>query len=138
MYSHAFRRTIACAWLLAAAAGCGGPKEVWIPEVTDRAYPATGRVLLPGGGPLKSGRVEFIPVAEPGRIAVGEIGVDGTFALKTREPGDGAVPGDYKVRVLIPERAEYQRLARYRDEDGSGLKVTIKSEPNRLEPIRLK
>jgi hypothetical protein len=123
--------------LLAGLTGCGN-NEVWIPEVTAQAYPTKGQVLLPGGSPLKSGRIELIPVKEPGRIAIGDIASDGTFALKTREPGDGAVPGEYKVRIMIPEKAEFRRLARYRDEDGSLLKVTIKAEPNQLDPFRLK
>jgi hypothetical protein len=122
---------------VAVVAGCG-EKEVWLPEVTEQAYPASGKVFLPGGRPLKAGRVELIPVKEPGKIAVGEIGPDGSFALKTREPGDGAVPGEYKVRIMIPEKAEYQRLARYRDEDSSQLKVTIRPEPNRLAPFQLR
>jgi hypothetical protein len=123
--------------VLAGLTGCG-TKEVWIPEVTEAAFPTKGKVLLPGGSPLKSGRVELIPVREPGRIAIGEIAPDGTFALKTREPGDGAVPGEYKVRIMIPEKAEFRKLARYRDEDGSLLKVTIKAEPNQLDPFLLK
>jgi hypothetical protein len=123
--------------LLAGLTGCGS-KEVWIPEVTDQAYPASGKVLLPGGKPLKSGRVELIPVKEPGLIAIGDIAGDGSFALKTREPNDGAVPGEYKVRIMIPEKAEFRRLARYRDEDSSRLKVTIKPEPNQLAAFVLK
>src|SRR3954463_7915283 len=100
--------------LLAGLAGCGS-KEVWIPEVTDPAYPARGKVLLPGGAPLKAGRVELIPVKEPGRIAYGDLAANGSFALQTRTPGDGAVPGEYKVRIMIPEKTEFRRLARYRD-----------------------
>jgi hypothetical protein len=129
--------TLLTALLLAGVTGCGN-KEVWIPDVTDPAFPAQGKVLLPGGTPLKAGRVELIPVKEPGLIAIGEIAKDGSFALKTREPGDGAVPGEYKVRIMIPEKAEFRRLARYRDEDSSQLKVTIRPEPNRLDPFRLK
>ena len=123
--------------LLAGLAGCG-TKEVWIPDVTDPAYPARGKVLLPGGLPLKSGRVELIPIKEPGRIAFGDLARDGSYALQTRAPGDGAVPGEYKVRIMIPEKAEYRRLARYRDEDSSQLKVTIRPASNQLPPIQLR
>jgi hypothetical protein len=124
--------------LLAGLSGCGGKGEVWIPVVTDQAYPARGKVLLPGGKPLKAGRVELVPVKEPGLIALGDIAGDGSFSLKTREPNDGAVPGEYKVRIMIPEKAEFRRLARYRDEDSSQLKVTIKPEPNQLAAFVLK
>ena len=135
------RTRLARAWmslvLLAGLAGCGS-KEVWIPDVTEQAYPAKGKVLLSGGSPLKGGRVELIPIKEPGLIAFGEIASDGSFALKTREPNDGAVPGEYKVRIMIPEKAEYRRLARYRDEDSSLLKVTIEPRDNQLAPFKLK
>jgi hypothetical protein len=122
--------------LLAGVVGCGS-KEEWMPVVKDPAYPVTGKVLLPGGKPLPGGRIEFIPIKEPGLTAVSEIRPDGSFALKSREPGDGAVPGDYKIRILIPEKKEYRRFANYRDEDGSKITATIKAESNNLAPFTL-
>lgn len=123
--------------LLACLAGCGGG-EVWAPQVADPAFPVKGRVLLPGGKPLPAGRIEFYPVKEPGLLAHGQVNPDGTFELQTRQEGDGAIPGDYKVRILVPEKREYKRLANYRDEDGSKLTATVKPEPNVLNPFRLK
>ena len=110
--------------MLAGLCGCGGG-ENWLPEIKDAAFPVHGKVILPGGKPLKRGRVEFYPVEEPGLLAFGEIKTDGTFELQTRQPGDGAIPGPYKVRILIPEKQEYSRLARYRDEDGSKLAARV-------------
>ena len=123
--------------MVTALGGCG-EKETWAPLVTAEAYPVKGRVLLPGGRPLTSGRVEFFPVKEPGLLAHGEIKPDGTFELETRQQGDGAIPGDYKVRILIPERREFSRLANYRDEDGSKLTATVKPESNALKPFLLR
>ncbi len=117
--------------------GCG-EKETWLPQVSDPAYPVKGKVLLPGGRPLSAGRVEFYPVKEPGLLAQGEIRADGSFELHTRQDGDGAVPGDYKVRILVPEKREYRKLANYRDEDGSKLTATVKPESNTLNPFLLK
>jgi hypothetical protein len=87
---------------------------------------------------LRSGRIEFVPAKEPGLLAHGAIAADGTFTLQTRQPGDGAIPGDYKVRILIPEKREFSRLARYRDEDSSRLTATVRAEPNNLEAFRLR
>jgi hypothetical protein len=116
--------------------GCSD--EQWVPVVKDPAFPVKGKVLLPGGQPLRAGRIEFVPSKEPGRLAYGAIVADGTFTLQTRQPGDGAIPGDYKVRILIPEKREFSRLARYRDEDSSRLTATVRAEPNNLEAFRLR
>src|SRR5262249_49326670 len=35
------------------------------------------------------------------RLAIGEIGVDGTYSLTTFEPGDGAFVGEHKVTISI-------------------------------------
>jgi hypothetical protein len=117
-------------------AGCSG--EQWAPVIKDPAFPVVGQVLLPGGRPLPGGRIEFVPAREPGLLAYSAIAADGTFALRTRRSGDGAIPGDYKVRILIPERQEFSRLARYRDEDSSRLTAIVRAEPNRLEAFRLR
>jgi hypothetical protein len=116
--------------------GCSD--EQWAPVIKDPAFPVKGKVVLPGGQPLRAGRIEFVPSKEPGLLAHGTIAADGTFALQTRQPGDGAIPGDYKVRILIPEKREFSRLARYRDEDGSRLTARVRAEPNNLEAFRLR
>jgi hypothetical protein len=123
--------------LVAVLCGCGG-REDWAPVIRDPAFPVRGKVILPGGKPLTSGRIEFIPVKEPGLMAYATIAPDGTFQLRTREPGDGAIPGTYKVRIMPPEKTAYRNLARYRDEDSSRLTVTIKAEPNDLAPFALR
>jgi hypothetical protein len=117
-------------------AGCGDEK--WAPVIKDAAFPVKGKVLLPGGRPLAAGRIEFHPVQELGLLAHGAIASDGTFALRTRQAGDGAIPGTYKVRIMLPERREFTRLARYRDEDSSRLTVTVRAEPNNLESFQLR
>jgi hypothetical protein len=117
-------------------AGCGD--EQWAPVIKDVAFPVKGKVLLPGGQALTAGRIEFVPIKEPGLLAYGKIAADGTFALQTRQAGDGAIPGDYKVRIMIPEKREFSRLARYRDEDSSRLMVTVRAEPNNLDAFRLR
>lgn len=131
---------IACAGLMLVGviSGCGGGQENWLPVPKDPAYPVRGKVVLPNGKPLNSGRIEFWPVKDPGLIAYGEIAADGTFELQTRKPGDGALPGDYKIKIMIPEKRQFARLSRYRDEDSSRLTARIKPEDNNLSPFRLK
>jgi hypothetical protein len=108
-------------------------------------YEVKGQVLLANGSPLSSGRVTIVPTDPSIVPASGEIGPDGQFSLTTRTPGDGALPGDYKVRIepaatdANPKKASKPPFPlRYIDEDSSGVKITVRAEPNRLEPIRLK
>lgn len=77
---------------LAFASGCGSSNG---PEVV----PASGTISYKGQ-PLTNGMVMFNP-ADPkvGRVDQSEIKPDGTFALSTLVPRDGAVPGSYKVSV---------------------------------------
>jgi hypothetical protein len=75
---------------------------------------------------------------------------DGSFTLTTLKPGDGAVPGTYRVRIEPPAEVAVTEKAgkskskkptihvKYTDEDSSGLKVAVRPESNQLEPIRLK
>jgi hypothetical protein len=119
-------------------AGCGGSSFS-----TPATYEVKGRVLLASGKPLAAGRVTF--VAADGLLpqASGEIQPDGEFSLTTRVPGDGAVPGKYKVRIE-PVEGKSRRPNRpgfpvkYVDEDSSGLVVTVRAGTNQLDPIRLK
>ena len=104
-------------------------------------YPVKGKVLLPDGKPLTSGRIMFIST-ETGLTFGGTIGSDGTYIVKsgTRE---GAPAGNYKVRIEIDETSLPQAKARkgqrstqlpfdnkYTDEDASQLTATVKPDEN--------
>jgi hypothetical protein len=43
------------------------------------------------------------------RAASGEIQSDGSYALTTKDPGDGALPGDYRVVINLAEVGELER-----------------------------
>src|SRR3954471_10156516 len=62
-------------------------------------YPVKGQVLLADGKPLASGRVVFLPLGELMMEASGPIKSDGTFTLTTGDSGEGAPPGEYRVRI---------------------------------------
>lgn len=73
--------------ILTATLGCGAK------------YPDTAVVrgtVTVGNRPLESGRIIFFP--QRGNQATGEI-VDGNYELRTFAPGDGAVPGNYRVTI---------------------------------------
>jgi hypothetical protein len=55
-----------------------------------------GKVTV-GGVPVTSGAILFYPAEGPG--AVGDIGPDGTYTLRTHKAGDGAMIGSHKVAI---------------------------------------
>jgi hypothetical protein len=65
-------------------------------------YRAGGTVAFSDGAPVTSGSVEFRSVNTPRPVvAKGEIQPDGTFALSTFFPDDGAVEGKHQA-VVVP------------------------------------
>jgi hypothetical protein len=74
-------------------AGCGKGKTVKV----------SGIVTL-DDKPLEGALVQFVPLDEAkGLSASGRTGSDGTFRLTTRNPNDGAVPGEYRVLVTLDQ-----------------------------------
>ena len=128
--------------ILAALVGCSD--EYGTSEPT---FAVTGKVVLADGKPLTAGRVTFVAKDGLKPPASGEVAADGRFTLTTRAPNDGAIPGDYKVRVEPAAAGAGVGKARprglrfpvkYVDEDSSGLTVTVKAAENTLEPIKLR
>jgi hypothetical protein len=67
-----------------------------------RTYRAGGTVSFPDGTPLAGGVVEFASTDPKHPVtARGEIQSDGTFALGTFTPGDGAIEGEHRA-VVVP------------------------------------
>lgn len=75
---------------LVAAVGCGPSK----PET----HPVTGTVLYKGA-PVEGATVTFSSASGEGS-AVGRTDAQGKYSLTTFERNDGALVGEYKVRVL--------------------------------------
>jgi hypothetical protein len=80
---------------LVASLGCGGDG----PET----IPVHGKVTFGGGPPPAEGAVFFAPLSveagaqrRPGRA---RFGLDGAYEATSFEPGDGLVPGEYRVTV---------------------------------------
>jgi hypothetical protein len=124
---------------LAALAGCGRSETLPAYQV----YEVQGKVVLADGKPLNGGWISFVPKGDLPVIPSGEIGPDGTFSLVTGGSGAGAPAGEYKVRIDAPQlpAVKHKKPAipvKYTDEDSSGLVITVRAEPNRLDAIRLK
>lgn len=79
------------AMVLAAGCGARGTSPV----------PVKG-VLKIDGQPIVGAVVGFQPDAPGGKPAFGTTEADGTFRLTTDKPGDGALPGKYKVVIQPP------------------------------------
>ena len=60
----------------------------------------TGKVTY-NDKPVTTGTVSFVSADKP--TAYGNIGPDGTYALMTDKPGDGATPGSYQVSIVALE-----------------------------------
>lgn len=86
------RTTGFCLWivLLLLAIGCGKSKM----------SPVSGTVTL-DGKPLAGASVLFAPEGS-GKDATGETDQDGRFTMSTLQPGDGVLPGTYKVVISAP------------------------------------
>jgi hypothetical protein len=91
-------RNFACR--VAALAGVGAVLVLGCGDTTglEKRYPVSGKVTYQGK-PLEKGRINFIPTQADGRAAGGEV-ENGDYSLTTAEPGDGAMPGSYKVTIF--------------------------------------
>ncbi len=76
-------------------AGCAGPAG---DPNRPKTVPVSGTVTY-NGDPVEGATVTFMTDSAEGKGAVGRTDASGHFTLMTFEPGDGAVPGNYKVTV---------------------------------------
>lgn len=82
---------VVCLFWLAGFVGCGSETEV-------DTVPVTGKVTL-DGEPVEGAVVTFVPDIPKGRTAAGRTDRRGVYTLMTIEPGDGALPGGYRIMV---------------------------------------
>ena len=145
-WAPAARILAAC---LLVASGCsddGLPKR----------YAVSGTVTY-NGKPLERGQVNFLPTAPEGRPASGDIEA-GAYSLMTQTPGDGAMPGKYRVTIIatdvdltdaiakqqggIPSQQDVMKAqrkakrkipAKYDDPAKSGLEREVKEQSNTFD-----
>jgi len=131
-----FRRVglVLSAAVLVGLAGCESN-----PIASLTLYPVKGRVVLPDGKPLASGRIVFVAV-KSSLTAPATIESDGSFVVKG-STGDGLPEGDYRVRLEVDEsklppsggnpaqrKSTLPFPGHYADEDTSDLKATVKPD----------
>jgi hypothetical protein len=102
-------------------------------------YPVAGHVLYQDGTPVDAGTVIAEATIDGKAVAVqGNIGTDGYFSWGATRPGDGALPGHYKV-IVVPralgdsELSQGKRPAvpgKYTRYETSGLSYEVKPESN--------
>jgi hypothetical protein len=104
-----FVRPVGLAFISAIMLGCGSDPYV---EGRPDTVPATGRVTH-NGNPVQGAEVMFhvqgqsVPgTSAEGHSAFARTDADGRFELMTFEPGDGAVPGDYRISIKKVEAVE--------------------------------
>jgi hypothetical protein len=91
---------------LLATIGCGNAA---------RPFPVKGTILFEDGQPARE-LVNYLVAFDSPELhtsAVGMVGEDGTFHLKTWKEHDGAIPGSYRVILtppLPPERQSDRRV----------------------------
>ena len=76
--------------LICLLAGCGGS-----------GVSAVEGVVTLDGKPLQNASIHFVPQGA-GRDATGQTDASGHFTMSTFKPGDGVVPGEYKVVISPP------------------------------------
>jgi hypothetical protein len=115
-----------------------------------KLYPVRGKVVC-DGKPAEDAIVTLhaLDASQPmAQVPTGRVKADGSFAIGTYEPEDGAPPGDYKVIIIwLPPDA----LARispdgrlpnklpdlYSDAKTTPLKIHVDEGPNELPPYDL-
>ena len=89
-------RQLVLACLVLLMSGCWGGNELGL-------VPVSGTITFSGGPPPAEGRITFSPTevapGKPRRPARGPFGTDGKFEAESFKPGDGLVPGTYKVGI---------------------------------------
>jgi hypothetical protein len=108
-------------------AGCGSGK---------RLYPVEGKVVYEDGTPAVdlAGGVVSLESLEDKKNAAGDIQSDGSFRIRTPVAGDGAWAGAYRVLILPAEGRRGSPIeAKYGRYNTSGIEITVKEEPNKVE-----
>jgi len=82
---------------LAALMGCSGGEDEWTKNQPP-TVPAEGIVTL-DGKPVEGAQVVFAPASGSGHAATGMTDEEGKFALDAFPNKEGAVVGDYMVRI---------------------------------------
>jgi hypothetical protein len=115
--------------LVLLALGCGDDGGL------ARRYAVSGKVIYKGA-PVNKGAISFVPTTAEGRGAAGQI-EDGHYSLTTLDPGDGAIPGKYKV-TLDDRQLDEAKLKAQADELGRRKGMKLSMIPQEYQAAALK
>lgn len=109
----------------------------------DRLFPLRGKVLYKGK-PIPSAEIVFHPLFEgPGWMPVATVAGDGTFEAGTKQPGDGALAGRYRVTITWYPNATDENQGRnflpkcYSDGKTSPLEVEVNPESDHFHLLHM-
>lgn len=107
--------------MTASFVGCGSPASV-------EGVVATTGTVTHQGQPVEGATVTFAPDGS-GRACSGLTDASGRFKMTTLQPGDGSIPGKYKVSVskseLVGDMSHEETMA-YIEQHGKGPTITVK------------
>jgi hypothetical protein len=100
------------------------------------------------GAPAAGAVLTFHRVGDPNKANLPHavVAADGTFALTTIIPGDGAAPGKYAITVIWKKKGKgrgdndeggWMLPQRYLSPDLSGLTAEVNEAPTELQPFVL-
>jgi hypothetical protein len=125
--------------VLVSAGGCGASN----PLAGMKTYPVKGKITLPDGKPLTSGKLILVGM-KSGISSVTNVESDGSFNFSSGSNGGGVPDGEYKVRLdIIQGPAGKQKgsaapfPSKYLDEEGSDLVVTVKPDDTNNLDLKL-
>lgn len=124
---------------LVLAGGCSRARRPELPQT----FPVSGKVLL-DGKPLAGATVMFNPEGGSGHGSIALTDAQGVYKLMTFVPGDGVVPGNYKVAITKIELGTSSSdspaavapdpknilPAKYADDTTSELRATVEAKPD--------
>jgi hypothetical protein len=94
---------VVCA-VLVGLTGCGNDKQM---------VPVTGRVTYGGGEWPQAGSIGFSPTSSTdgvlARAGSAGFGKDGKFTVGSYKPGDGLLPGIYRVKVSSVDSSDFTK-----------------------------
>jgi hypothetical protein len=116
--------------LLGLVAGCG-----------PRQYSARGKVVYADGSPVSGGLVVFEKTdGNVTHTCDSPVNEDGTFDLRTKTPGDGVLPGKYRVLVRAKARSIHEKKRsppnvdpKYEKFETSGIELVVEPKANHFE-----
>jgi len=111
------------------ASGCGDDGGL------EKRYPVSGAVTYKGEL-VKKGTINFVPTKPDGHAATGNI-VDGFYSLTTLNPGDGAIPGTYKI-TADDRQLDADKVKADADAQAKAKGVTYNAIPQELQAKALK